>query len=142
MDWIQPPARAGDQAAYGLTFILREKACHDYHVSRTSPVCSGHVDRWCRSLASACGGDDDKEKKETITISGAFALYPMVVQWADEYQKTHKDVQFDISAGGAGKGMSDVLAGAVDVAMVSREVRAEETDQGAAGVRRRSKMRS
>jgi phosphate transport system substrate-binding protein len=55
----------------------------------------------------------------------------MVVQWADEYQKTHKDVQFDISAGGAGKGMSDVLAGAVDIAMVSREVRTEETDQGA-----------
>jgi phosphate transport system substrate-binding protein len=82
-------------------------------------------------LLSACGGDDNKEKKETITISGAFALYPMVVAWADEYQKTHKDVQFDISAGGAGKGMSDVLAGAVDVAMVSREVRTEETDQGA-----------
>jgi phosphate transport system substrate-binding protein len=81
-------------------------------------------------LLSGCGGDK-KEKKETVTISGAFALYPMVVQWADEYQKTHKDVQFDISAGGAGKGMSDVLAGAVDVAMVSREVRAEETGQGA-----------
>jgi phosphate transport system substrate-binding protein len=57
----------------------------------------------------------------------------MVIQWADEYQKTHNDVQFDISAGGAGKGMSDVLAGAVDVAMVSREIRAEETDQGAMG---------
>ncbi len=84
-------------------------------------------------VMSGCGGDDDKNKKETITISGAFALYPMVVQWADEYQKTHKDVQFDISAGGAGKGMSDVLGGAVDVAMVSRELRAEETSQGAAG---------
>jgi phosphate transport system substrate-binding protein len=84
-------------------------------------------------LASACGGNDDKDKKETITISGAFALYPMVIQWADEYQKTHNDVQFDISAGGAGKGMSDVLAGAVDVAMVSREIRGEETDQGALG---------
>jgi phosphate transport system substrate-binding protein len=84
-------------------------------------------------LASGCGGDDEKDKKETITISGAFALYPMVVQWADEYQKTHKDVQFDISAGGAGKGMSDVLAGAVDVAMVSREIRAEEAEQGALG---------
>ncbi|RPJ03053.1 MAG: phosphate ABC transporter substrate-binding protein, partial [Chloroflexi bacterium] len=83
-------------------------------------------------LLSACGGDDEKDNKETITISGAFALYPMVVQWADEYQKSHQNVQFDISAGGAGKGMSDVLAGAVDVAMVSREIRTEETDQGAA----------
>jgi phosphate transport system substrate-binding protein len=82
-------------------------------------------------LIGGCGGNGDKKSKETVTISGAFALYPMVVQWADEYQKTHKDVQFDISAGGAGKGMSDVLAGAVDIAMVSREVRTEETDQGA-----------
>ena len=84
-------------------------------------------------VMSGCGGDKDKKetKKETITISGAFALYPMVIQWSDEYQKTHQDVQFDISAGGAGKGMSDVLGSAVDVAMVSREVRAEETSQGA-----------
>jgi phosphate transport system substrate-binding protein len=83
-------------------------------------------------VTSGCGGDKKETKKETITISGAFALYPMVVQWSDEYQKTHKDVQFDISAGGAGKGMSDVLGGAVDVAMVSREVRPEEASQGAA----------
>jgi phosphate transport system substrate-binding protein len=69
-----------------------------------------------------------------VTISGAFALYPMVVRWAEEYRITHPDVQFDISAGGAGKGMSDVLDGAVDVAMVSREVRPEETDQGAVPV--------
>jgi phosphate transport system substrate-binding protein len=82
-------------------------------------------------VTSGCGGDKKETKKETITISGAFALYPMVIQWSDEYQKTHQDVQFDISAGGAGKGMSDVLGGAVDVAMVSREVRAEETSQGA-----------
>ncbi len=82
-------------------------------------------------LISGCGSDDNGGSKKTVTISGAFALYPMVVQWADEYQKTHSDVQFDISGGGAGKGMSDVLAGAVEIAMVSREVRAEETDQGA-----------
>ena len=82
-------------------------------------------------LLSGCSDDDDNGSKQTVTISGAFALYPLVVQWADEYQKVYPDVQFDISAGGAGKGMSDVLAGAVDIAMVSREVRTAEVDQGA-----------
>jgi phosphate transport system substrate-binding protein len=82
-------------------------------------------------LLGGCGGDKKGSSKETITISGAFALYPMVVKWSEEYQKTHSNVQFDISAGGAGKGMSDALAGAVDIAMVSREVRPTETDQGA-----------
>ena len=82
-------------------------------------------------LIGGCGGDDKGNSPKTITISGAFALYPMVVQWAEEYQKTHQDVRLDITAGGAGKGMSDVLAGTVDIAMVSREVRAAESDQGA-----------
>jgi phosphate transport system substrate-binding protein len=68
---------------------------------------------------------------ETITISGAFALYPMMNRWAEEYQKTHPDVQFDISAGGAGKGMSDALAGAVDIGMVSRAINPEEEAKGA-----------
>lgn len=68
---------------------------------------------------------------ETISISGAFALLPMVSLWADEYQKLNPGLRFDIQGGGAGKGMTDVLSGAVDIAMLSREVREEETAQGA-----------
>jgi phosphate transport system substrate-binding protein len=70
----------------------------------------------------------------TITVSGAFALYPMMVRWGDEFQKVHPDVKFDISAGGAGKGMADALANAVDIGMVSRAVYPEEVDKGAFGV--------
>jgi phosphate transport system substrate-binding protein len=67
----------------------------------------------------------------TITVSGAFALYPMMVRWGDEFQKVHPAIQFDISAGGAGKGMADTLANAVDIGMVSRAIYPEETDRGA-----------
>ena len=67
----------------------------------------------------------------TLTVSGAWALYPMMVRWGEEFQAQHPGVQFDISAGGAGKGMADVLGGAVDIGMVSREIYPEETDQGA-----------
>jgi phosphate transport system substrate-binding protein len=72
-----------------------------------------------------------KELKGTISISGAFALYPMMTRWAEEFQKTYPGVQFDISAGGAGKGMTDVLSGAVDIGMVSRTIKVEEEVQGA-----------
>jgi len=82
--------------------------------------------------SSAPAGGSGQE--ETISLSGAFALFPMVTLWADEYKKSNPNVQFDIQAGGAGKGMTDVLAGAVDVAMVSREIRQEEKDQGAYGI--------
>jgi phosphate transport system substrate-binding protein len=61
-----------------------------------------------------------------ITLSGAFALYPMAVKWADEFKKLHPGVKIDISAGGAGKGITDAISGLVDVGMVSREVYPEE----------------
>jgi len=67
----------------------------------------------------------------TITISGAFALYPMMQRWAEEFNKANPKVNFDISAGGAGKGMTDALAGAVDIGMVSRDVTSDEEAKGA-----------
>jgi len=66
-----------------------------------------------------------------ISISGAFALYPMVIRWADEYKKINPGVRFDISAGGAGKGISDALNGMVEIGMVSREIYPEELKKGA-----------
>ena len=66
-----------------------------------------------------------------ITLSGAFALYPMAVKWADEFKKLHPKVKIDLTAGGAGKGMTDVLNNMVDIGMVSREVYPEEVKKGA-----------
>ena len=72
--------------------------------------------------------------KGNISISGAFALYPLTVKWADEFRRIHPDVKFDISAGGAGKGMTDVLAKMVDIGLVSREINPEEAKKGAWGI--------
>jgi phosphate transport system substrate-binding protein len=71
-----------------------------------------------------------KRSDETINISGAFALYPMVVKWSEEYKKEHPEIRFNISAGGAGKGMADALAGTVDLGMFSREITQEEKEKG------------
>jgi len=72
-----------------------------------------------------------KKLEGEISISGAFALYPMTVKWADEFRKLHPDVRIDISAGGAGKGISDALSEMVDIGMVSREIYPEELSKGA-----------
>ncbi len=69
--------------------------------------------------------------KGNISISGAFAIYPITVRWAEEFQKIYPDVKIDISAGGAGKGMADALSQMVDLGMFSREVTKEEKDKGA-----------
>ena len=75
------------------------------------------------------------QKKSTlkgeISLSGAFALYPMAVKWAEEFKKIHPDVRIDISGGGAGKGMTDALSKVVDLGMVSREVHDVEKQKGA-----------
>ncbi|MBS1729909.1 MAG: PstS family phosphate ABC transporter substrate-binding protein [Bacteroidetes bacterium] len=65
-----------------------------------------------------------------ISFSGAFALYPLMQTWAVEYNKTHPDIRFDIQAGGAGKGLTDCLSGAVDVGMFSRELTDAEKAKG------------
>jgi phosphate transport system substrate-binding protein len=72
-----------------------------------------------------------KNLEGTVTLSGAWALYPMTVKWAEEFQKIYPKVKLDISAGGAGKGMADALAGVVDIGMVSRAVYPAEIEKGA-----------
>jgi len=79
-------------------------------------------------LLSACTSSQKKE--QTISISGAFALYPLVIKWSEEYKKENPDVRFNISAGGAGKGMADALSGTVDLGMFSREFVQAEIDKG------------
>jgi phosphate transport system substrate-binding protein len=73
----------------------------------------------------------DGEIRGRITISGAFALYPMTVKWAEEFRKSYPGIQVDISAGGAGKGMADALSEMVDLGMFSREVTPQELEKGA-----------
>jgi len=67
----------------------------------------------------------------TISISGAFALYPITVKWADEFKKLHPNIKFNISAGGAGKGITDALSGLVDIGLASRDIDPSEVKKGA-----------
>jgi len=89
-------------------------------------------------LLASCGnkhsGNRDNSKDSlqgNITISGAFALYPLVVKWADEYSKLHPNVNINVSAGGAGKGMTDALSGMVELGMYSKSISEEEKNKGA-----------
>jgi phosphate transport system substrate-binding protein len=75
--------------------------------------------------------EKDGEYIGTLSVSGAFALYPITVRWAEGFTKMHPKVRIDISAGGAGKGMTDVLTGMVDLAMFSREITDVEIRKGA-----------
>lgn len=96
------------------------------------------------TLLTACGGapapgqrsaeQPPAQAERAFSVSGAFALFPIMTLWVEEYSQDHPDVRFDVQAGGAGKGMTDMLSGAADIAMLSREPRQEELDQGAYAV--------
>lgn len=85
-------------------------------------------------LGQVSYGQQKSKLEGTISLSGAFALYPLAVRWADEFKKANPGVKIDISAGGAGKGMTDALAKMVDIGMVSRQVSPEEFKKGALAI--------
>jgi phosphate transport system substrate-binding protein len=83
---------------------------------------------------SGCNHSSREQREhdsKIITISGAFALYPLTVKWAEEFRKIHPQIRIDVSAGGAGKGMTDALSKVVDIGLVSRELHPAETERGA-----------
>lgn len=83
------------------------------------------------SIAGCLGGDDNGGG--TVRISGGVGPLPMVQVWADLYED-QTDAQFDISGGGTGVGVSDVLNEQVDIAMMGRDPRSEEEQQGLVAV--------
>jgi len=83
----------------------------------------------CKHNDNSAASKDSLRGK--LTISGAFALYPLTIRWAEEFRKIHPGVTINISAGGAGKGMADALSKMVDLGMYSKEVSSEERSKGA-----------
>lgn len=77
------------------------------------------------------GYDEKTGFTGNISVSGAFALYPIVVLWSEDFKAIHPNVRFNISAGGAGKGISDVLSNMVDIGLVSRDLHEQELARGA-----------
>ena len=66
----------------------------------------------------------------TLTLSGAWAMYPTAQAWGAAFEKLHPGVNVEVSAGGAGKGAADAIAGLVDIGMVSREPDPSEAKRG------------
>ena len=82
-------------------------------------------------LCITCFSGCVQQEEKTIEISGANALQPMMEIWAEEYKKIHPDIKINVNGGGAGVGITQALAGAVDIGMVSRNIRESEIEQGA-----------
>jgi phosphate transport system substrate-binding protein len=81
------------------------------------------------SFSTGCA-QEKKVESGTVTLSGAWAIYPTAIAWAEAFQKLNPRVKIDVSAGGAGKGVADAIAGLVDIGMVSRDPDPAEIAKG------------
>jgi phosphate transport system substrate-binding protein len=77
---------------------------------------------------SGCNTKSSRTETETlshqneISISGAYALAPLMQLWVDEFTKTHPFIKFKINPNGSDMGQREVLQGKVDLAMISNEI--------------------
>lgn len=64
--------------------------------------------------------------KGDITISGAWALEPLMKIWSIEFTKLNPDLKINVIANGTGAGIKDMKEGKSQIAMVSRELLPDE----------------
>ncbi len=65
-----------------------------------------------------------------FTISGAYALSPLMQKWADGFMNIHRDVKITIHETGSGQGIADLIDKKTDLAMISRPLSDDEKDSG------------
>jgi len=65
-----------------------------------------------------------------FTISGAYAIFPLLKVWADDFMEQHPGVSISLSRQGTGKGLEMLKEGNSNIAMISREMSPEEEAMG------------
>jgi phosphate transport system substrate-binding protein len=89
----------------------------------------------CKSHKSEKAPDVLQETSKSVvsgnfTISGAFALYPLVQLWAGDFMKIHPAVKIDVTKTGTGQGITDLINKKIQLAMISRPLNADEKSAG------------
>lgn len=74
--------------------------------------------------------DSKRNIEGSFPISGAYALYPVVKKWSDDFMKIHPALHIVIRQGGTGQGVDDLLSRKNQLAMISRAITDEEQTEG------------
>src|SRR5688572_27596815 len=71
-------------------------------------------------------GKGGAKKDKTIAVDGSDTMVNLSQAWAEVYQKSHPDVDIQVSGGGSGVGINSLIAGKVDMANSSRKMDEKE----------------
>lgn len=96
----------------------------------------------CLAIISGCNPRETDQNKNKLTegsthkvtgsftITGAYALYPLVQRWADDFIKINPAVKIVVNTGGTGQGIEDLKSDKVQLAMISRPLTDAELGEG------------
>jgi phosphate transport system substrate-binding protein len=89
-------------------------------------IISGCQPRTSEQAQKKPGTDPKSQLSGNITISGAYALYPLVKKWSDDFMKIHPGIKITITANGTGYGIDELKSKKTQLAMISRPLTDEE----------------
>jgi len=64
----------------------------------------------------------------TLTITGSSTIAPLALEIAKRFEVSHPGTRVEVQSGGTSRGVSDVRQGLAQIGMVSRALKADETD--------------
>jgi phosphate transport system substrate-binding protein len=73
-------------------------------------------------LLFACSSHGNKAKIESIQIKGSDTIVNLIQVWAENFIKSHPNLNISITGGGSGTGFASLINKTCDIAMSSREV--------------------
>lgn len=76
------------------------------------------------SFLPGCSGD----KTETITFTGSSTVAPVVNDVAKRFEASHPGARIEVQTGGSSRGIADALSGLATFGMVSRDLKADESE--------------
>lgn len=63
-----------------------------------------------------------------LSLTGSSTVAPLALEIAKRFEQNNKGVRIDVQTGGSGRGLADARSGATDLGLVSRALKAEESD--------------
>lgn len=83
-----------------------------------------------RGPAGAVGAGPRTVEKHTIRIDGSTTLHPVFEEIVRVYRAAHPEVAIDLRQSGSGTGVRRLVAGEIDLALASRDLKQSELDAG------------
>ena len=79
-------------------------------------------------IAAIVIGGCARSQQNAVQIKGSDTMSPLSQAWAEEFRKTHPNIDIAVTGGGSGVGIAALENGTTDIAMSSRSVTKEELD--------------